>query len=239
MKTKSLWGKAPSRIYAFVRRYGDCIADGGVGVIGCSDGKFVFPFLRAGIRVCGFEIDSTALRGGEKVFPERGRAVNVGPYVKMVEKPVVVPCKSQSVYCQGLLHRLEQEKLTDLFTLQEKDFFHTETAQRFSAVVTSCSIQYKCNRDLSLAQAVGKLQRVVKKGGYLLMDYMMPLEDCHQWKASVFARTGQMRKLFGKGWTIIYNVERKKPVFEAAHVDRPEDHFHRFGYILAQKRNDI
>ncbi len=238
MKTKSLWGKAPSRIYAFVRKYGDCISDGCVGVVGCSDGKFVFPFLRAGIKVCGFEIDQTALHGGEKVVPDREGVVNAKPYMKSAVKVGTMPCKSKTTYCHGLLHRLAREKLTGLFTLYERDFFHTETAQRFSAVVTSCSIQYKCNRDLSLEQAVGKLQRVVEKDGYLLADYMMPLEDRHEWKPSVFARTGQMRKLFDKGWTVISNVEMKYPVFEAAHVDRPEDHFHRFGYILAQKRDN-
>ena len=238
MKTKSLWGRAPSRIYAFVRKYGGRLADGQVGVVGCSDGKFVFPFLRAGIRVCGFEIDPTALRGGEKVVPDKRRVVKARTYAKAAARVATEPCRSRTVHCRGLLHRLEREKLGDLFTLREKDFFHTDTAQRFSAVVTSCSIQYKCNRDLSLAQAVEKLQSVVEKGGYLLMDYMMPLEDRHEWKASVFARTGQMRGLFGEGWTVISNVEMKNPVFEAAHVDRPEDHFHRFGYILAQKKEN-
>ncbi len=238
MKTKSLWGKAPSRIYAFIRKYGDYIADGCVGVVGCSDGKFVFPFLRAGIKVCGFEIDPTALHGGEKVAPVNSRAVKVRHDAKATEKVETVPCKSNTVHCDGLLCRVAQENLAGLFTLQEKDFFHTETAQLFSAVVTSCSIQYKCNRDLSLEQAVEKLQCIVEKDGYLLMDYMMPLDDRHEWKAPVFARTGQMRQLFDKGWTVISNIEKKTPVFEAAHVDRPEDHFHRFGYILAQKRDN-
>lgn len=38
-------------------------------IIGGSDGKFVLPFLRGGFSVTVYEIDETAVYGGEKEFP--------------------------------------------------------------------------------------------------------------------------------------------------------------------------
>ena len=67
------------------------------------------------------------------------------------------------------------------------------------------------------------------------MDYMMPLEDCHSWRPEHYIRKGKMNEFFlGDDWKVLHLYEMAKPVFEAAHVDRPEDHFHRFGYVLAE-----
>lgn len=47
MKTKSIWGKPPSRLYEFrnmiLNKFG---TEATVCIIGGSDGKFVLPFLR-------------------------------------------------------------------------------------------------------------------------------------------------------------------------------------------------
>ena len=135
----------------------------------------------------------------------------------------------------GLLERVQKEKLEAKFELLEMDFYHNVSQNQYDAVFTSCSMQYKGNRDLSLQKALQRLQDAVKPGGLLYMDYMMPLEDSHDWKSELFLRTGQIKAFFQNGWKIIHLRELKKPVFEAAHVDRPSDHFHRFGYILAEK----
>ena len=70
MKTKSIWGNPPTRLYKLMnlgkekwgKDYEACI-------VGCSDGKFLMPFAREGIKVTGYDIDEVALYGGEKEFP--------------------------------------------------------------------------------------------------------------------------------------------------------------------------
>ncbi len=66
----------------------------------------------------------------------------------------------------------------------------------------------------------------------------MPLEDSHTWKSETFFRSGEIRGFFRDNWEICHIYEMKKPIFELAHIDRSEDHFHRFGYILAKKLSE-
>lgn len=236
MKTKSLWGNPPKRLYKFIKdiqdKYGK---DAEVCVIGGSDGKFVLPMLRAGLRVTAIEFDKIALYGGIKEVPVDRDVVEKKKYEHITEKTkyTKVPCKLIKV--RGLLERVELENLGDRFELVDTDFYHNGLNKKFDAVFTSCSIQYKSNRDMRLDEAVGRIQDIVKDGGLCYFDYMMPLEDAHEWKSELFARTGEMRKLFKENWRVLHNYEQRTPVFEAAHVDRPEDHYHRFGYIMAEK----
>ena len=123
-----------------------------------------------------------------------------------------------------------------MITIIKDDFYRSCHANCvYDALFTSCSIQYKSNRDIPIANIIETIKSSIKPGGFLYMDYMMPLEDSHEWKSEHFFRTGQIKSFFDKEWQIIHLYEMKSPVFEAAHVDRPEDHFHRFGYILVQK----
>ena len=70
MKTKSIWGNPPTRLYKLIS-----IAKKNLGhkftacIVGCSDGKFLMPFAREGIMVTGYDIDDVALYGGIKDFP--------------------------------------------------------------------------------------------------------------------------------------------------------------------------
>lgn len=236
MRTKSLWGKAPSRIYRFVefceKKLGN---NADVCIIGCSDGKFVFPFLRKGFSVTGIEIDNIAIYGGEKVGPVIQTSIHQQEYFPSMHRPSYVACESQKYNVIGIKQRAELEGVSKKLSIIKEDFYHTPTNKSFDIVFTSCSMQYKSNRDISLEQAVSSLKNAVLPGGILYMDYMLPLEDRHEWKSSLFPRTGELKNFFNSGWDIIFNREMAKPVFEAAHIDRPEDHFHRFGYILAIK----
>jgi hypothetical protein len=70
MKTKSIWGKPPKRIYKLIKlaekMYGDNFT---TCIVGCSDGKFLLPFARKSHFVFGYDVDEVALFGGEKFFP--------------------------------------------------------------------------------------------------------------------------------------------------------------------------
>ena len=70
MKTKSIWGNPPKRLYKLInlgkKQWGN---DFTACIVGCSDGKFLMPFARDGINVTGYDIDDVALYGGNKMFP--------------------------------------------------------------------------------------------------------------------------------------------------------------------------
>lgn len=236
MKTKSLWGQPPKRLYKFidlVNQRADNMLH--ICVVGASDGKFVLPMLRKGLSVTAIEIDNIAIHGGEKIVPLPRKNVVKINYKEGQGVPEYPEIPYQKIMATGLLERVQKEKLEAKFELLEMDFYHNVSQNQYDAVFTSCSMQYKGNRDLSLQKALQRLQDAVKPGGLLYMDYMMPPEDSHDWKSELFLRTGQIKAFFQNGWKIIHLRELKKPVFEAAHVDRPSDHFHRFGYILAEK----
>ena len=236
MKTKSLWGQPPKRLYKFidlVNQRADNMRH--ICVVGASDGKFVLPMLRKGLSVTAIEIDNIAIHGGEKIVPLPRKNVVKINYKECQGVPEYPEIPYQKIMATGLLERVQKEKLEAKFELLEMDFYHNVSQNQYDAVFTSCSMQYKGNRDLSLQKALQRLQDAVKPGGLLYMDYMMPPEDSHDWKSELFLRTGHIKAFFQNGWKIIHLRELKKPVFEAAHVDRPSDHFHRFGYILAEK----
>ena len=240
MKTKSAWGNSPKRIYNIIRKLeGQKLDNINVCIVGCSDGKFVLPFARHNIKVIGYAIDKVALYGGMKFFPIHREDIERKKYVSSNDKPIFpeIPCEQREI--MGLKKRLEVEKLNSFVTIREQDFYRSETTEKFDLVFTSCSIQYKCNRDIGIHAMLSKLKKSVKIGGYLYMDYMMPLEDSHTWKSELFLRTGQIYELFDESWKIEYVRESKTPILELAHVDRPSDHFHRFGYVLARRlKND-
>lgn len=235
-RTKSIWGSPPSRIYKFLSF---CILNIGMSakicVIGCSDGKFVFPFLRRGFNVTGFEIDKTAIYGGNKIGPMPNIEVPSISYVPHSQKQIFDIVQSQVYSIPGILKRAQIEELYKNLTIIEEDFYHTHRHYTFDVVITSCSMQYKQNRDLTLSQALERITSVVSPKGYLYMDYMLPLEDRHIWKSPLFPRSGEIKAYFSSGWSLIHNREMKYPKFEKPHIDRLAPHFHRFGYLLARR----
>ncbi len=237
MKTKSMWGDPPSRLYKFKRlvksRFGKKAV---ICVIGASDGKFVLPFLRDGFTVTAYELDETAIYGGRKEFPINRSHIPRLNYAKNPNRnPEYQKVPSEMRDIIGLKKRAELEGYAEQLTIRIENFYKAPPTALFDGVFTSCSIPYPCNYDIPVIDIVHQLMSSVSDGGYLYMDYMMPLEDCHSWRPEHYIRKGKIREYFDcSGWRILHLYEMTKPVFEAAHVDRPEDHFHRFGYILAE-----
>lgn len=239
MKTRSCWSDPPSRLYRFIRTIKPEFPHSArVCVIGASDGKFVLPFLRNGFHVTAYEIDDIALFGGTKEFPifrERGSIIKQ-VYVESLEKQVYHKIPTIEDKIDGLIARSKAEGLQKGLQIRKENFYKLPPQEKFDVVFTSCSIPYECNLDVPIKDIMATLLDSVVVGGYLYMDYMMPLEDRHSWKPEHYFRTGEMKNYFVKEkWDIIHLREMTRPIFEAAHVDRPEDHFHRFGYVMAKK----
>lgn len=234
MKTASCWGAPPDRIYHFINGLPENIKN--ICVVGCSDGKFVMPFLRKNYTVTAIDLDKIALYGGVKHKPVSREKIEKKIYVSSEKKPVYHELPMENVTIDGLLNRCVKEKLTDKLNIIETNFYRSPPNEKYDVLFTSCSLQYKTNRDIPVTEIMDVLMDHVNDGGFLYMDYMMPLEDRHIWKSPHYFRTGQIRRFFDDKWDIKYIYEMKHPIFEAAHIDRAEDHFHRFGYILARKR---
>jgi len=234
MKTKSIWGNPPKRLYQFIK-----LAENDFGgninacIVGCSDGKFLLPFARKHYKVVGYDIDKIALCGGNKLFPIVNKKVKYNYDKSFISKKYELETKK----VPGVIERLKQEELNKYAKIQRRDFYKSKNKERFNAVFTSCSLHYSINKDLTLEEKTKKLQDIVAKDGYLYIDYMIAIEDSDygKYSANKFYRTGEMAKYFGKEWEIIHVRKNSKPTFEGAHVDCVIDHFHRFGYILAKK----
>ena len=234
MKTKSIWGNPPKRLYKlmkiaerdFGKKYTACI-------VGCSDGKFLLPFARKKIRVAGYDIDDIALYGGQKLFPivnEKNKYQYnknfKSPEYELVEKRVL-----------GITERLEIENLSDHALIEKRDFYRNLPKEKFNVVFTSCSLHYSANQDFTLEDKTKKLQSIVLPNGYLYIDYMMAIDenDYKTYPSSKFYRKKEILNYFNEDWEILSFRENNNPSFEGAHVDCVRDHFHRFGYILARR----
>lgn len=234
MKTKSIWGNPPKRLYKLLNlgikewqnKFNVCI-------VGCSDGKFLMPFARKGIHVTGYDIDDIALYGGEKDFPiiEENKKYKYSQSFKSKDFKL----ERKRVY--GVTERLHIEGLEEFAKIEKRDFYRTESHEKFNIVFTSCSLHYSANKDFSLEQKTKKLQEIVKKNGYLYIDYMMAIDedDYNNYPKEKFYRKGEILKYFDEDWEIISIKENSYPSFEGAHVDCVRDHFHRFGYVMARR----
>lgn len=234
MKTKSIWGSPPKRLYKLIK-----LAENSFGrninacIIGCSDGKFLMPFARKYYKVTGYDVDEISLYGGYEQFPIVNKKVKYSYDRNFISQKYKLETKK----VLGIVERLKQEDLKKYVKVERKDFYKLDDVEKFNIVFTSCSLHYSINKDLTLAEKVKKLQSIVDIGGYLYIDYMMAIEalDYKQYPANKFFRMGEMIRYFGKTWKVIHVRENLQPSFEGAHVDRVIDHFHKFGYILARR----
>lgn len=234
MKTKSIWGNPPKRLYKLIQRAEkDFGKDFTACIVGCSDGKFLMPFARKGIKVIGYDIDDIALYGGIKLFPIVPQKVKY-EYQKNFKSQEY---KLEEKRVLGITERIEIEKLNKYTEIEKLDFYKNPPKQKYDVVFTSCSLHYSINKDFNLQEKTEMLQNIVNKNGYLYIDYMMAIEenDYELYPKNKFYRKGEMLKYFDDSWQIISYKENNKPSFEGAHVDCVKDHFHRFGYILAKK----
>lgn len=234
MKTKSIWGNPPKRLYKFIK-LAENYFGGNINacIVGCSDGKFLMPFVRKHYKVVGYDIDEIALYGGNKLFPIVNKKVKYNYDKNFISRKYELEIKK----VPGVIERLKQEGLNKYAKIQRRDFYKSRNKEKFNIVFTSCSLHYSINKNLTLKEKTKKLQDIVSNGGYLYIDYMMATEDSdyERYSANKFYRTDEVAKYFGRDWEIIHIRENLKPTFEGAHVDRAIDHFHRFGYILAKK----
>lgn len=234
MKTKSIWGNPPTRLYKLLnlaknewgKNFTACI-------VGCSDGKFLMPFARDGIKVTGYDIDDIALYGGYKEFPIIKEKIKHSYSPNFKSKDFDLETKK----VLGITERLELENISQYATIEKRDFYRSLPLNKFNVVFTSCSLHYSANQDFTLEDKTKKLQDIVLPNGYLYIDYMMAIDenDYNSYPTSKFYRKNEIKKYFNDDWEIISFRENKFPTFEGAHVDCVKDHFHRFGYILARK----
>lgn len=234
MKTKSIWGIPPKRLYKLINlaeeRYD---SDFKSCIVGCSDGKFLIPFARKGHFVKGYDIDDVALFGGKKVFPIVPRKI-----IQQYSKDFIsedYELKEEEV--MGICKRLKKENLSGNAIIEKRDFYKNVPDEKFDVVFTSCSLHYSVNKEFTLKDKIKKLQSIVSKNGLLYIDYMMAIDenDYENYPKTKFFRKGEITNYFDDDWHIISLVENNRPNFEGAHVDCVKDHFHRWGYILAEK----
>ena len=235
MKTKSIWGNPPTRLYKLInlakqtwgKNFNACI-------VGCSDGKFLLPFARDGIKVTGYDIDDIALYGGYKEFPIVKEKIKYEYKSNFKSKKFELETKK----VMGITERLQIEKIERYADIEKRDFYRTIPDKKFNLVFTSCSLHYSANQDFTLEEKTKKLQDIILPEGYLYIDYMMAIDenDYLTYPASKFYRKKEIVKYFDKNWEIISHKENNSPTFEGAHVDCVKDHFHRFGYILARRK---
>ena len=234
MKTKSIWGKPPTRLYRLLnlakkewgKNFTACI-------VGCSDGKFLMPFARDGIKVTGYDIDDIALYGGYKDFPIVKEKIKY-PYNPKFESKVF---ELETKRVLGVTERLLKENNSQYAIIEKRDFYRNMPNRKFNVVFTSCSLHYSANQDFNLEDKTKKLQRIVLPNGYLYIDYMMAIDenDYDKYPANKFYRKNEIKNYFDNNWEIVSYRENNNPSFEGAHVDCVKDHFHRFGYILARR----
>lgn len=212
-KTASLWGRPPSRYYNFLKRVESYFPSQQleIAIVGCSDGKFVLPAARRGHRVFAIDFDEVALFGGTKVGP------------------------TGNIYMPGLVTRLKMENLLDRVQVVHGDFVEYSPARPAHGVFTSGAVQYSRNMKHSMVDMVRALQAYVMQEGYFYIDYMLPMEAKYQGRDNYPDRE-RWNEFFSTGeWNIIYN-RVLPPVFEAAHVDKPVDHYHHWGHLLVQRK---
>lgn len=234
MKTKSIWGNPPTRLYKLLniakKEWGK---DFTACIVGCSDGKFLMPFAREGIKVTGYDIDDIALYGGFKDFPIIEKKIK-HPYSKNFKSKEF---KLETKKVLGVTERLQIEKISQYAHIEKRDFYRNVPKEKFNVVFTSCSLHYSANKDFTLEDKTKKLQDIVKPNGYLYIDYMMAIDeqDYNTYPKEKFYRKNEIKKYFDSNWEIISYRENNNPSFEGAHVDCVRDHFHRFGYIFARR----
>ena len=171
----------------------------------------MLPLAASGFQVVAIEPDEIALLGGVVEMPD-----------------------GSHTHSLGLQERLKQEGIEHKVTVIAKDLLQIPSSfPQSDAIFTSCSWHYSCNHSVPLLYFIRKMQSLVTPGGLFCAEYMMPVEAKHE-ESEHYAREGEIEKLFGSGWITLEQFYTS--VFlEKAHVHNLHDHYHRMGFILAQK----
>ncbi|GGW75778.1 class I SAM-dependent methyltransferase [Streptomyces caelestis] len=213
MKTSSLWGAPQSRYYRFLQRIQEVTEspNPALAVIGCADGKYVLPAARKGFTVWANDIDEVALFGGTKTDA------------------------SGEVLMPGLASRLKSEGLEDSVEVVHGDFMENCPDRTFDAVFTSGALQYSNNLHHTLEEMVTKVGSLVRPGGLLYIDYMLPYEEKYKGRPTC-PDAGWWKEYFESRdeWDVKHN-RVMPPTLDRAHVEYPVDHYHQWGHLLAER----
>jgi SAM-dependent methyltransferase len=182
-----------------------------VCVVGASDGKFVLPLARQGVRVVAIERNQTAIDGGSVILP--------GP----VETTM-----------PGLRKRLAHEGLTGRVEIVQADLLAlTEPIPPVDAVWTSCSWHYSDNHRRPVADFIGVMRQLCRPGGGVFgAEYMMPVEPRH-FTIEHYLSEGCVRA-FLSDWGIEWEAYTP-PFVEAPHLEQLSEHVHRMSLIIATR----
>ncbi|MFI6167773.1 class I SAM-dependent methyltransferase [Nocardia sp. NPDC051052] len=212
MPTASLWERTLTFFPQFVRALNEeCRPGATVAVVGASDGKFVLPLAAAGYRVVAIEKDSVALNGGEALLPVSG-----------------------ITYVPGLVERLKEANLHHRVRIVCADFLEVESAETtVDAVWTSCSWHYSVNHRRPLSEFVGRMQRLVRRGGLFGAEFMMPVEP-RRHSIEHYTAPDRLSRYFTNGWEVQLTLHTDA-FTERAHVGQLDDHTHRMGLLIARR----
>ncbi|WUS98904.1 class I SAM-dependent methyltransferase [Streptomyces sp. NBC_00708] len=157
-KTRSLWGPAPSRFYRLLERVEQSVPGRTprVAILGCSDGKFVLPAARRDCDVIAVDIDDVALHGGTTKTAD-------GEPIEMA----------------GLAWRLKTEGLEHKVEIILGDLAEVSLPQ-CDLIFISGALQYSHNLRHSMAGMMSRIQATVSPGGYLYIEYMLPVTEAHK-----------------------------------------------------------
>lgn len=206
---ESVWGKPNRSYYRFLRILEDTSLPKTIGILGCSDGKFVLPAARKGFSVLAIDIDTTALFGGK---------MNVG---------------GETILNIGLKKRLEIAKVESLVKIVCGSFLEYPTDQKYTGVFTSGSIHYGENSRYSLAEVIGKMQDFVAPNGLLFQEYIHTSEEDND-RSRHFVDKNTMALFFeNPSWTILKH--RKKQYIEGPNPRNDKEHLIVWGSILARR----
>ncbi|MGW1235769.1 class I SAM-dependent methyltransferase [Streptomyces californicus] len=216
MQTQSLWEHTLTFFPQFLATLRERVApDATVAVVGASDGKFVLPLAAAGYRVVAIERDAVALHGGDVHLPGDSRA-----------------------HALGLIDRLKLEELHERVEVVEDDFLDGEPlGLQCDAVWTSCSWHYSANHHRPLGEFVDRMQRLVRPGGMVGAEFMMPVERRHH-MIEHYTSPERLHPHFSGDWEVLLTL-RTTEFTERAHVSQLHDHTHRMGLLLAARTSTL
>lgn len=179
-------------------------------VIGAADGKFVVPLCGIGKSVTAVEIDEKCVEGGE--FTAYGQ---------------------EKVRCPGLRAKVAAHGFLERVRIARKDFQDFSCPTGFDIAFTSCSWHYSLNEAFGVKKFVSKMAWLVRSGGVLCAEYMMPVEAKHQ-GLERYLREGELRALLPAEWSIVTEFYTE-PFREGPHAGNPSWHLHRMGFLLARR----
>lgn len=178
-------------------------------VLGCSDGKFVIPLAAAGCTVTCVDVDSVMLDGGEVVY--RGERTKV----------------------RGLIANLAASGLTGRCVIVSADYMSWHTDAVYDFVITSGSWAYNRNLGYGLVGVVERMRDLVGVGGYLFVDYLLPVTDAER-VIDLYPQPADLNPFFpAPNWRIVRNDD--VGLIGESHYGQEEWHYHNYGMLLTRR----